>query len=131
MGACYSIRLKVKLTDEQGAIHALNEKISTGAKESIRFNIKELGADTGTFDGLMKVFLAGWPENQFQKNVEDGFLIYTNDFNAMYSWEQVMAEMFETIAPYLADGSEFYSNPDNWWETAKIKNGKIKWTQKR
>ena len=49
---------------------------------------------------------------------------YENGFDASYGWESVMMEMFELIAPYLADGSELYIYPDNDYDHLLIKNGK-------
>jgi hypothetical protein len=123
MGACYYVKLKVKVKDEKGAVSALNEHIKNDkrANYSLDDYAKE-GATTETFGGLMRIFLAGREELDIGK--VDGFTIYENEFDASYGWESVMMEMFDTLAPYLEDGSEFLIYPDSDYDKLIVQNGK-------
>ena len=51
-------------------------------------------------------------------------MTYSNAFNASYGWEVVMIEMFETITPFLEDGSELLIYPDSDYDKLIVKNGK-------
>lgn len=125
MGACYSVALKVKLLDEPGAIKALQEHIEndTGVNYSID-DFASQGATTETFDGLMKIFLAGWEGLSFEVSESNGFTLYTNDFDASYGWECVMIDMFYTLTPFIANKSEFVIDVDNDYDRLVVRNGK-------
>ena len=126
MGACYYVKLKVKVLDEQGAINALNEYIDK-TKYGVNYSLdkyKEQGITTETFDGLMKIFLAGWDYNNLEIDQKRIYTYYENDFDASYGWEGVMMEMFEVITPYVKDGSELLIYPDSDYDKLIVKNGK-------
>lgn len=125
MGACYSVRLKVKVLDEPSAIKALNDHISndTRADYSLDRYAKQ-GIAPDTFNNLMRIFLAGWAGHWVEIYPEKGFTVYENDFDASYGWERVMMEMFETLAPFVKNGSEMLIYVDNDYDKLVIKNGK-------
>lgn len=125
MGACYSVALKAKLLDESGAIKALQEHIAndTGVNYSLDDLAKE-GTTTETFDGLMRIFLAGWKICPFTVETDKDFVIYTNDFDASYGWEMVMIDMFYTLTPFLDNKSEFIIDIDDEYDRFIIRNGK-------
>ena len=124
MGACYSVQLKVTLTDEKGAIKALNEHIlkDTRTDYSLEEYLEE-GITTETFDDLMKILLA---ELQSEVSIwqEGKFRYYENDFDASYGWECVLMEWFEVLAPFLKDNSKMLIYPDSDYDELVIKNGK-------
>ena len=125
MGACYSVALKVKLLDEPGAIKALQEHITNDT--GVNYSIDEFasqGATTETFDGLMKIFLAGWEGLSFEVSKSNGFTLYTNDFDASYGWELVMMDMFYALTPFIANKSEFVIDVDNDYDRLVVRNGK-------
>ena len=125
MGACYSVTLKVKVLDEKGAIKALNEHIKND--ERTYYNLEEYetrSITTETFDDLMKIFLADYPRQEVTITQAKVYRWYENDFNASYGWESVMMEMFETISPYVKDGSELLIYPDSDYDKLIVKNGK-------
>jgi hypothetical protein len=125
MGACYDVRLKVKLKDEKCAILKLREHI----KNDIRTNYSlseysEEGITTETFDNLMRIFLAGWKEQEVKvREANDGFKVYENSFNASYGWERVMLEMFEVLVSYMEDKSTILIYADNGYDELVVKNG--------
>ena len=120
MGACYSVILKVNLTDEQGAIKALNEHILKDTRTS--YSIDE-STELQTFDGLMNLLLAGFRTNVLTYT-KGNFKYYESDFNASYGWESVMMEWFDVMAPFLKDNSTLLIYPDNDYDKLVIKNGK-------
>ena len=125
MGACYSVILKVKLTDEEGAIKALQDHIANdnGVDYSLE-KYAQQGITTETFDDLMRIFLAGWKGQEVDIYPNKTFTIYENDFDASYGWEGVMMEMFEVIAPFVANGSKLQIYPDDYYTELVVKNEK-------
>ena len=124
MGACYSVVVKVNVTDVSGAVKALNEHIvnDTSADYSLD-EYAEQGISTETFDDLMKILLADLQQG-ISIYQECKFTIYESDFNASYGWERVMMEWFEVLAPFLANGSQMLIYPDEDYDKLVIKNGK-------
>lgn len=119
MGACYSVILKVNLTNEDGAVKALNEHIANDTRTS--YSIDKCKTDT--FDDLMNLLLAGFRTNVI--TYEEGkFKYYESDFNASYGWEGVMMEWFEVMTPFLKDNSTLLIYPDSDYDELVIRNGK-------
>lgn len=124
MGACYSVELKVKVTDTQAAVKALNEHISNDKRTNYSLEkYAEQGITTETFDDLMRIFLAGWKRQEVKIENYDGFTTYSNDFNASYGWESVMMEMFETLTPFLENESKLLIYPDFIYDELIVENG--------
>lgn len=125
MGACYSVRLKVNLQDEPGAIKALNDhmKSNTKADYSLEEYAKE-GVTPDTFNNLMRIFLAGWHGHWVEIYPEKGFTVYENDFDASYGWEGVLMDMFEVLTPFVKNGSELFMYVDNDYDRLVVKKGK-------
>ena len=125
MGACYSVTLKVNVTDVPSAINALNQHIVNDTRSN--YSLEEYaqqGITTETFDDLIRIFLANWPGQEVDIQTDNGFTVYENGFNASYGWECVMMDMFATLAPFITDGSELYISIDNDYDKLVIKNGK-------
>ena len=130
MGACYSVYLKARFLNEKCAIANLKAKIERAPQEHINYGLDEYekrGIGTETLDDLIRIFLADRPYNCYEKHDEGDFTIYTNAFDASYGWERVMMEMFDEMAPFLADGSEFDIYPDSGLDRAVVKDGKAEW----
>ena len=125
MGACYSVILKVNVVDEAGAIKALNEHIAndTRADYSLERYAKQ-GVTTESFNNLMRIFLAGWIGHWVEIYTDKEFTVYENDFDASYGWERVLMEMFETLTPFVKNGSEILIYIDNDYDKLVVKNGK-------
>lgn len=124
MGACYSVELKVKVVDEAGAIKALKEHIANDTRADYSLEqYAQKGITTETFDDLIKIFLADW-NGQLDTYRFKTFTVYVNDFDASYGWERVLMEMFETLTPFVIDGSELFIHIDNDYDKLVVENGK-------
>ena len=125
MGACYSVSLKVKVLDMTGAIKALNQHIINDTRSDYSLDkYASQGVTTDTFNNLMRIFLADWTEHWVNIYTEKSFTVYENDFDASYGWERVLMEMFETLAPFVKNGSKLCIYIDNGYDELVIKNGK-------
>lgn len=115
MGACYSVDMKIRLQDEEAANRVLRKHIyeDTGTNYNLDAFARE-GITLDSFDNLMRIFLAGWKKTPFGKTEKDGWVIYSNDFDASYGWNTVILTMFELIKPYLEDGSQIIISQDNY-----------------
>ena len=128
MGQCYSVNLKVRFTDEDGAKKALQAKLDRHEEEHINYNLshftEELGMSTDSLHDLMGIFFGGW-EGKLEPSTTDDWKYA--DFDASYGWECVMMDAFEEIAPYLTDGSEVNIYPDSGCDHGTVRNGKCEW----
>lgn len=128
MGACYDVTLRVKIKDESGAVNALKKLIQNDTRTN--YNLEkyaEQGITTETFDDLMRIFLAGWKGQEVQITDSKGYKKYVNGFNASYGWEDVLINMFKSIAPFAADKSRLLIYPDSDYCDLRIKNGECIW----
>lgn len=126
MGQCYSVYLKVRFNDEDGAKKALRDKISRGKEEHIGYDIEGLvakyGYDLDNMSDLLSVFFSGWGK-RLKRDYRDTD-IRVADFNACYGWEDVMIETFSIIAPFMEDGSWMKIFPDSDYDHLEVKDGK-------
>lgn len=123
MGACYSVDMKIRLKDKGAANRVLRKHIyeDTGTDYNLKAFARE-GITPDDFDNLMRIFLAGWKKTPFEKTEKDGWIIYSNDFDASYGWNTVMFTMFELIKPYLEDDSQIIIGQDNYTYTVTVEN---------
>lgn len=126
MGACYYVKLKIKVKDEEGAIKALNEHIANDKRTVYHLDkFAEAGITTDNFDDLMRIFLADFKKSdEFIHRQKNGFVIYQDGFDATYSWEMVLADMFKTLTPFIEDGSILWIYPDNDYDKFVVRDGK-------
>jgi hypothetical protein len=125
MGACYSVTVKVKLTNLKDAEERLQKKILQDSKTD--YNIEKYAADgigIDKFDDLMRIFLASRKKSSFMINHKNEWTYYINDFDASYGWEGVLMDMFRVLVPDLMDGSEILIYPDEDYDHLKVKGGK-------
>lgn len=126
MGQCYSVYLKVRFNDEEGAKKELRNKISKGREEHISYDVEGLvakhGYDLDNMSDLLSVFFSGWG-TRLQRDYRDTDILVA-DFNACYGWEGVMIETFSIIAPFMEDGSWMKIFPDSDYDYLEIKDGK-------
>lgn len=124
MGQCYYVECKVKIKNEENIVEALQRFMET---RDTNFNLEDFasrGIGTNSFDDLMRIIFADFPGNDFQRSEEEGgFAIYSSGFSASYGWESVMDDAFTVMAPFLAEGSELFVEPDIGWWRKIIKNG--------
>lgn len=126
MGAVYHVEAKIKLKDEQAAITALNQHIKNDTRTE--YNLKtfeKYGIVPDTFDHLMRIFLAGYREGSFRITKQKPVVYYyQNSFEASYGWESVLVEMFQTLTPYIDNGSFLKIWPDNGYTRLVIRDNK-------
>lgn len=128
MGQCYSVELKVKFRDEDGAKKALQAKLDRHEEDHVNYNIGhftgELGLSIDNLHDLMGIFFGGW-KGKLEPSTTDDWEYA--DFDASYGWESLMMDAFEEIAPYLADYSVIKIYPDSGCDHGVVKNGKCEW----
>lgn len=129
MGSVYSIRAKLKFKDKKKAIKILQDKINRGKEENVDYGLdtyrKSDNLDINDIDDLISVFLiAGRELESDVEDLDDGWVIYDNGFEASYGWESVMMEMFKELAPVLEDGSDLFIDCDDGVDVLVIKDGK-------
>ena len=129
MGQCYSVEIKARFRDEDGAKKALQAKLDRHEEEHVCYNLDhftgELGLSIDNLHDLMGIFFGGW--NGKLETCPDDKEWEFADFDASYGWEGLMMDAFEVIAPYLADGSELKIYPDSGCDHVTVRNGKCKW----
>lgn len=129
MGSVYSIRAKLKFKDKKKAIKILQDKINRGKEENVDYGLdtyrKSENLDINDINDLISVFLiAGRELESDVEDLDDGWVIYDNGFEASYGWESVMMEMFKELAPVLEDGSDLFIDCDDGVDVLVIKDGK-------
>ena len=124
MGTCYSVRMKLTLLDEVGAIKALNEHMARDTKTHYNLAFyEEQGITPDTVDGLMKILLAE-PQSEVSIRQAGKTRYYENAFNASYGWESVMMDWFNVLTPFLNSGSQMVIYPESDYDKLVVKNGK-------
>ena len=124
MGQTYSVSLRLKFKDEQGAKNALQDKISKGQEGRIDYGLGRAGIDLDSLDCLLRIFFAGW-DLQWDDTPVQGLL--SSGFDASYGWESVMMDAFDAIAPYLEELSNITIYPDSGKDFGVIVNGEPCW----
>ncbi len=124
MGQTYSVSLRLKFKDEQGAKKALQDKISEGQEGRIDYGLGRAGIDLDSLDCLLRIFFAGW-DLQWERTTDPVSL--SASFDASYGWESVMMDAFEAIAPYLEELSNITIYPDSGKDFGVIVNGEPCW----
>lgn len=124
MGACYSVKVEMKIRDEVGVVKALNEHIFKDTRTNYSLEkYAQRGITPDTLDGLMKIMLAGLQHDVCVSRDEEA-VSYSNEFNASYGWERVMMEWFEVMTPFLRDGSSMLIYPDSDYDKLVVMDGK-------
>ena len=115
MGQCYSVYLKIKLKDADEFVR-LSRKYATDNDWSDEYMRKMSGVD-----GIIKQMIS---TGDLTVQCEDGWPVFRSDFDASYSWEGVMYEWFNAVAPALEDGSEIEVYPDAGSWNCVVHDGK-------
>lgn len=104
MGQTYSVNLKLKFSDEKGAVKALQAKIARSKNERVNYDLNHyrlLGIGTEKIADLLRIFFGGW--------------------------EGVMMDAFDEMAPFLEDGASIRIYPDSGVDKGTVKNKKVLW----
>ena len=100
MGQCYSVILKVRVSNEDLAKRTLRAKIVRGKTEHTDYSLdhyKEIGVDFDSLDDLLKIFFGGWDAKLTPAKYRNADVL-TSGFDASYGWEGVMMDAFELRA---------------------------------
>lgn len=130
MGACYSVKLDLKLKEEKAAIQNLKNLLDSD--ESTDYNLETAAANGISMDSmedLIKIFLGGCEKNHITTEKTEGFDSYSNDFDASYGWEQVLIRMFQCLLPHLENDSRMFVCIENDSYTIRAINGKSIWEE--
>lgn len=129
MSACYLVILKLKFKGQSGkncATRDLNRFIEREKIKGTDFSLdkyKKGEIKSNNFEGLMKLFLAGHQDNFIAYEDSKGFLVIDSGFNASYSWEKLLIEMFKVMETNLQNGSSMVISIDMDYDELIIKNG--------
>lgn len=125
MGQTYTVILKTKIKDKEGAKNALLNRIAKGEKDHTNYSLdhyKEIGITTNSIEELLKIIFGGW-----NGELKDTGKSLKSDFDACYGWEWVMMTAFEDIAPFLSNGSRITIYPDSGKDVGVVNKGKVNW----
>lgn len=113
MGQCYDVKLKlIYKRDEEHVVFKLNEYIN---ERKLKF--ENTDGNKNNLSDLIKFFIGDYYVN------DDGE--YESGFDASYSHEIVLQEMFEAIATELKEGSYFEIYTDSGHYILRVMNGKV------
>lgn len=122
MGAVYSVQMKLIFTDETALTELMREHFKACLKKNYGFRVYNADtADSMTVRDFVEAFA---PDIFFEKRGEHS-LETESGFDASYSWEFVLDDMFRAIAPALADGSYMRVGPDEGTWTMAVENGQV------
>ena len=116
MGQCYTVYLKMKLKDADEFVR-LSRKYATDNKWSEDYMRK-----MSSIDEIIKQMIS---TGDLTVRCEDGWPVFRSDFDASYSWDDVMYEWFDAVASALKDGSEIEVFPDAGGWRCVVHDGKV------
>ena len=105
MGQCYSVTMELDYKDSRKVVDALNAYIDETDGRGVRY---DLSHDRTKLPELMKVFLT---DRDYTCDEEGKS--FSSAFDASYGWDDVLRDMFESLAPVLDDGSYMEVWPDS------------------
>lgn len=126
MGQCYTTYLKVRFNDEQGAVKAIQDMLTDNGEYTLEDYSKHTGLDYNTIGGILRHFYANWEDGYKWTKTTDHDIL-SGDFNATYSWESKMIEVFQLLARFLEDGSWMKIYPDSDYDHLVVRGGKAEW----
>lgn len=132
MGACYTVRIKMRFTNQ---IDKADEKAMAAMREYIKehdgidadFNLRKFedaGVGTTLFDDLLQICFGSTQNCTPEMKMCRKWFRYYNDFDASYGWERIMIDIFSLMSPFLIDQSELYIYPDADYDHLVVRNGK-------
>ena len=121
MGQYYNVIVKMKVKDADGLIKKSVEVFKTVCPEWYDKVNDKLPCDT--VYGCVAFVLAA-NQNTFTAVHKNGTTTCESSFKATYSWESLLADWFESIAPYLKDRSSMLVYPNNGHYKYVVRDGK-------
>ena len=129
MSQYYSVTLKLIVNDGDGFVAAANEKFQDGKhdyainKWKERENIKP-----DTVNNIIRIMLKGFEVNFYHVTLdENSFVVHIANFKENDDWAEAMSEFFETICPYICNGSCINIFPDEGTISITCENGEAKY----
>ena len=123
MGATYAVELKAII--KNGKRNAVEEQVKKYMSTIDCFKERHhVDVTTLELNSLLYWLFAG-QQNNYESETFDNNIYIKSYFDATYSWETVMYEAFEKMAPFLEDDSELIVCPDNERSSCVIKDGKM------
>ena len=123
MGQCYSVAIEGKIKDDALLVKLTNDYINQpGSNFSDDCWDK---SDLTTAEGCIRAILAGdtQPEGYVIQELKNGNKMYSNGFDACYSWENVLYRWFIAVASSFEDGTEIEVYPDDGRWIVRVENG--------
>lgn len=119
MGAVYDVELRLMYADEKSASLALSKYLDKCVESGVKFATPK---DKSSISSMIAMFLA---EHQggFDATI-DKSEAYISGFTATYSWSEILDGMFDSLLPYLHDGSYYYQSCDEDYDEYIVKEGK-------
>lgn len=121
MGQWYDVTVKMKVKDADGLIKKSVDVFKTECPKWYEEAKDVMPCDT--VYGCVAFALAVY-QHDFTAEHKGGTTTYHSSFHATYSWGAVMCAWFESVAPYLKDGSSMLVYPDDGHYEYVVKNGK-------
>ena len=109
MGQYYYVDVRLKVLNDNAFIAATKKLL---ASENVNPDCLKKFDDTSVL-GCVRFMLAAEFQGQFElEEDEDGFIEYSNDFHATYSWSNLMWKWWDGIEPYIEFDSMIHVQED-------------------
>ena len=120
MDQWYDVTVKMKVKDADGLIKKSVDVFKTECPERF-YEVKDK-MPCDTVYGCVAFALAA-NQNTFKAVHRNGVTTYESSFKATYSWHSVLEDWFDSIAPYLKDGSSMLVYPDRGRYEYSVRDG--------
>lgn len=123
MGQPYSVYLEGKIKDDALLVKLTNDYINN-PNSNFSENCWDM-SDLTTAEGCIRAILAGdtQPGLYEIQELKNGNKMYSNGFDACYSWESVLYRWFIAVASAFEDGTEIEVYPDSGRWTVRVEEG--------
>lgn len=123
MGQCYSVAIEGKIKDDALLVELTNKFVSN-PQENFSDDCWDK-SDLTTAEGCIRAILAGdtQPSLYEIQELKNGNKMYSNGFDACYSWESVLYRWFIAVASAFEDGTEIEVYPDHGRWTVRVDKG--------
>lgn len=123
MGQCYSVAIEGKIKDDALLVELTNKFVSN-PQENFSDDCWDK-SDLTTAEGCIRAILAGdtQPGLYEIQELKNGNKMYSNGFDACYSWESVLYRWFIAVASAFEDGTEIEVYPDHGRWIVRVDKG--------
>ena len=121
MGAVYSVKLRLYYQDPNLLISATQDYVNS--THNVEFNSVDYSSVASAIQAIL-------PKHGFYVEQQlDDYIACSCDFDASYSWENILYDWYDSIAPVLDDGSKIWIFPDNDFIEGVVQNGSVRWSE--